>query len=187
MEPTKRWRSSWCFTKVIWWRAWGYGVQQITIVHAWSWLATHPLRFALVWGWMEQTILWRWVYGPMICKKILMHNPFLQGLWLLQGNETSAICVLQVRKTVDLRMHQPQENFNIVKQFYRTKGWYSNLPPWAKIYIHGAVAVVSLASKTLLWPIFQICQQFCFCYLELSTLLDYSSPLTQQPNRSQLG
>lgn len=58
--------------------------------------------------------------------------------------------VIEVKKTVDIRMHAPDETFMIVKQFYRTKEWYSNLPPWAKIYIHGAVAVVSLASKGLL-------------------------------------
>ncbi|GMH38877.1 hypothetical protein BSKO_06775 [Bryopsis sp. KO-2023] len=53
----------------------------------------------------------------------------------------------RVRKTVEVRMHDPEEKFKLVKTFYRTKDWYSNLPPWAKIYIHGAVTVVSLVSK----------------------------------------
>lgn len=68
---------------------------------------------------------------------------------MLCGIETSVSYSCQVRKTVDLRMHTPGETFRVVKQFYRTKEWYSNLPPWAKIYIHGAVAVASLASKVV--------------------------------------
>ncbi|GMH39213.1 hypothetical protein BSKO_07111 [Bryopsis sp. KO-2023] len=58
--------------------------------------------------------------------------------------------IVEVRKTIEIRMMDPNEKFRIVKAFHRTTKWYSNLPPWAKLYIHGAITIVKLSKKAIM-------------------------------------
>jgi len=51
-----------------------------------------------------------------------------------------------VQKTVQVRMNPETAKFRTLRVYNRTRNFYNNLPPWARIYIHGTIAIAKFVS-----------------------------------------